>query len=234
MFEDGRETPVESPDGSDPAGRVRIGSPGIHVIGYRSAPSPIELEPRKFEQYLAEEGLETIITARSKRGESGQPGREIYSRCAKCVLFALGRASVDPGRRSKSGSTPKGEHGKRAGKAGSTGYDRVLGFTLELVPRANPFLLQPGARLPVEVLFQGRPLAGALVVAMNADEPEHRISARSDQSGRVSLQLEREGAWLVKAVHMVPASSGADADWESLWASLTFELPAMDTDSRAR
>ena len=31
--------------------------------------------------------------------------------------------------------------------------------------------------------------------------------------------------WLVKAVHMVQAPAGTDADWESLWASLTFEIP---------
>ena len=34
-----------------------------------------------------------------------------------------------------------------------------------------------------------------------------------------------DGVWLVKAVHMVPLPKGQDADWESFWASLTFELP---------
>jgi hypothetical protein len=28
----------------------------------------------------------------------------------------------------------------------------------------------------------------------------------------------------VKAVHMVPAAAGTNADWESFWASLTFEM----------
>jgi len=32
--------------------------------------------------------------------------------------------------------------------------------------------------------------------------------------------------WLVKAVHMVPAPAGSDADWRSFWASLTFESRA--------
>jgi acyl-[acyl carrier protein]--UDP-N-acetylglucosamine O-acyltransferase len=34
----------------------------------------------------------------------------------------------------------------------------------------------------------------------------------------------RPGTWLVSAVHMVPAAV-AEADWESLWASLAVELP---------
>ena len=35
--------------------------------------------------------------------------------------------------------------------------------------------------------------------------------------------MEKPGVWLVHVVHMVPASTGADFDWRSYWASLTFE-----------
>ena len=35
----------------------------------------------------------------------------------------------------------------------------------------------------------------------------------------------RAGVWLVKAVHMAPAPAESGAEWESLWASLTFEVP---------
>jgi hypothetical protein len=35
--------------------------------------------------------------------------------------------------------------------------------------------------------------------------------------------------WLVKSVHMIP---GAKADWESYWASLTFELPNTEVSKR--
>ena len=48
--------------------------------------------------------------------------------------------------------------------------------------------------------------------------------ARSDTDGRVRLPLQRAGRWLVKAVHMVPAPAGANAEWASYWASLTFGL----------
>jgi len=30
--------------------------------------------------------------------------------------------------------------------------------------------------------------------------------------------------WMIKAVHMIPAPAGIDADWSSFWASLTFEI----------
>jgi hypothetical protein len=40
----------------------------------------------------------------------------------------------------------------------------------------------------------------------------------------VRLRLAAPGVWLAKAVHMVPLPPGEDAQWESTWASLTFEL----------
>jgi len=50
------------------------------------------------------------------------------------------------------------------------------------------------------------------------------LRARSDQNGRATFAIDEAGPWLVKAVHMVPAAAGSNADWESFWASLTFEM----------
>jgi hypothetical protein len=60
---------------------------------------------------------------------------------------------------------------------------------------------------------------------MGMASPDDKVSVRT-VGGRASLVLDRPGLWLVKAVHMVPAPEGSGAEWESLWASLTFELPA--------
>lgn len=98
-------------------------------------------------------------------------------------------------------------------------FTKPHGLRLELIPETAP-----SKRLPVRLEFEGRPLAGALVVAINATDPAQRIERRSDKRGRVVLPLLREGTWLVKAVHVVRAPAGGKADWDSLWASLTFAL----------
>src|SRR5262245_14707534 len=54
----GGRLPVAGRDGADPAGLVRVAAPGLHVIGYRSNPSPITMGADKFNQYLKEEGLD--------------------------------------------------------------------------------------------------------------------------------------------------------------------------------
>jgi uncharacterized GH25 family protein len=192
------EQTIAGADGAEPAGSARVTTAGLLVIGYHSRPSRITLEAEKFEAYLAEEGLERIAALRAERRESAQPGRELYSRCAKALVVS--------------------------GRLATGGHDRRLGLPLELVPEANPYV--SGRRLPIRILFQGRPLEGALVVALPREEPGSRLAARSDRDGRAVFALEAGRTWLVKAVHMVPAPAGTGADWESLWASLTFEIPA--------
>src|SRR5882762_9204521 len=108
IFEDtaGRK-PLVGRDGADPAGFLRVGMPGLLVIGYRSNPSAVELTADKFNQYLNEEGLDAIATLRAQRHESGAKVREMFSRCAKSLVL--------------SGMATNGQG------------DRPLGFTLELV-----------------------------------------------------------------------------------------------------
>ena len=102
--------------------------------------------------------------------------------------------------------------------------DRLLGFTLELVAERNPYTIRAGEDLPVRLTYEKRPLAGALVVAMNRLNPSETLSARSDTAGRVRFKLRPGGIWLIKAVHMVSAPAGSNAEWASYWASLTFEM----------
>lgn len=108
--------------------------------------------------------------------------------------------------------------------AASTGFDAPLGFTLELIPRKNPYALHAGGELPLALLFRDKPIANVLLVAISKDDPDHAVRVRTDSRGRATLRLPRPGFWLIKAVHMEPAPSGSGADWESWWASLTFDL----------
>ncbi len=90
--------------------------------------------------------------------------------------------------------------------------DEAVGLRLELVRSGDRF----------QVLFEGKPLRNALVVAIRRGGDQH--AARSDAKGMVGFPKLRKGQWLVKTVHMVAAPDAAVADWESIWASLTFEV----------
>jgi uncharacterized GH25 family protein len=65
---------------------------------------------------------------------------------------------------------------------------------------------------------------------MNRQNPSEKLTARTDNDGRVRFRLPQGGMWLVKAVHMIPAPAGSNAEWASFWASLTFELRAAHAE----
>jgi len=121
-------------------------------------------------------------------------GPERFYRCAKALLET-------PGHSAKVLETP-------------------LGFTLELIPRRNPYTT---GELPLTLLFRGKPLANALVIALSKDDPDKAVRVRTDARGRATVHIAHPGFWLIKAVHMEPAPLGTGSMWESWWASMTFE-----------
>jgi hypothetical protein len=194
------EVGIPGIDGGEPAGFLPLGGPGLYLLVYASHPFPIQLDAAKFEGYLAEEGLDAVSAERARGGRSGAPAKEIFSRCAKSLVAV-------------------GAGGPR------TGFDRIAGLRLELVPERDPLSLAPGEELPVKLLYGGKPLRGAKVAALPRTAPAEAVSARTDAAGEVHLRLGRPGVWLLKAVHMIAAPPGSPAEWESFWASVTFQLP---------
>lgn len=186
-------------DGSDPAGLIRVASDGLMVIGYHSTPSVVDLAANKFNQYLEEEGLDDIIALRARQQATDRGARDAFIRCAKSLVTA--------------GDPVRGQG------------DRALGLPLELVAERNPYDLGGDSVLPIRLTFEQRPVVGALVVAVNKKNPADRQRARTDRDGRVRFHVSTGGTWLIKAVHMIPATQDLNADWTSFWASLTFGVP---------
>jgi uncharacterized GH25 family protein len=194
------EAPIPGLPGTDPAGFSKVDTPGVAAFGYRSERSSITLEPEKFEKYLTDEGLDDVLAARAKKGEKSKPGREVYSRSVKSIVMV----------------------GQRVRE-----FDRRLGMTFEILVETDPAKWTPGGGPPMEfrLLYDDKPLSGALVKAISKDDPEQTLTVRSGKNGSASFKLPRKGVWLVESVHMIPAPKGVDADWESVWTSLTFEIP---------
>ncbi len=191
------EQTIQATLGDDPAGSVTLTEPGLATIVYRGTVASVRFDSEaEFDAYLKMEGLEHIV---QRYGRTRPPIREHYSRSAKALL-ALG--APDPAQ-----------------------TDRRLGLPLELVAAKNPYVPGAAQALPVQLLYQGRPLPDATVIAFNKAAPGDKLRLRTDRDGRVVLTLERSGVWLITSVHMRPAPKGSAANWESIWASLTFEVP---------
>lgn len=190
--------PVSGDLGSDPAGHIWVRRPGIVVVGYESTGETAEMGAEFFRTYLVDEGLEKIIRRRESDGTADRDVREIFTRHVKTIILVDGGIESDT-------------------------YARRFGYTLELTPLDNPYRLKPGDELRVELRFRGEPLPGARVAALRKEDPEVSHGVRTDADGRAIVRLPAAGTWQIKAVESVPHDGDA-ADYESFWASMTFEL----------
>ncbi len=244
------EIAVDGSPGADPMGHCMARLAGTTVVAYVSKPARVFLRASEFEKYLKDEGLERIVELRAVRGQSTRMGLEQYSRCAKTLVRVATAAPAGPATAVPAvapvGPLPLG--------------DRWVGLPLELLLETRPAAAAGGGgEMSVQLRWHGEPLEGARVVAVPRDEPGRRdgtlggsmvgdaqvstalvsdapiaVTQRTDGAGRVTLRLPRAGFWLVKAVHMVEAPATTRLDWESYWASLTFDLPAAAAPAAVR
>ena len=122
------------------------------------------------------------------------------------------------------------------GGADETAISRPVGQTLEIVPLANPNSLQPGQALPVQILYQGEPLAGATVTATSdtfaerdsAAAHDHRepqaFSGQTDKQGKVNVLPLIEGLWKVKVVHKTPFADAKVCQESAAYATLVMPI----------
>jgi uncharacterized GH25 family protein len=192
----GGTRPIEGDAGDDPVGRFEPGEQGgDHLLVYRSNHAFIELEAAAFERYLDHEGLASIVARRREAGESEAPGRESYARSCKALVTV--------------------------GTSDGT-FDRVLDLPLELVPVSDPRVSKGPLRF--RLLFRGRPLSGARVDLMTTNDLTRSRASRTTGDGTVEFPAPEPGIYLLATTHMVRAVPPVKGDWESHWATFTFEV----------
>ena len=191
------ERPIKAIEGDDPAAEIKFTSPGLAIVVYQGAPEDVVFDTfAKFEDSVRYEGLDAIPEVHRRAGKPEVKIKERFTRFAK-ALVAVGS---------------------------SEGSDRATGLPLEIVAEKNPYELPAGEKLPVLVLYQGKPLPGAVVKVFHREDPQSPRNFKADADGRAQLELVKPGRTLVHAVHMLePEANPKDqAHWSSLWASLAF------------
>jgi hypothetical protein len=99
------------------------------------------------------------------------------------------------------------------------GFARPLDLKLEVVPLKNPWGLHEGDLLPVQVLFDGAPLATGKV------EPGRQsASVETDREGRAEIPIQAKGWQKIRVVHDALASERRDIDYDRHCAFLIFQL----------
>ena len=197
-----RRAALAAPGGPDD-GSVTFATPGTHMLVLATGAAASELPSIRFNDYLKVEGLTPAIAERARSGRTDSPGRELYSRRAKALVQVGDVGAAQPQ------------------------VTRPAGLTLEIVPQRNPYALNPTEALPVLILYEGKPLAGALVKLNNLDFDARPIEVHvSDARGTARFNPPRRGKWQLNVIWTKPLAGNPKADFETVFSSLTFGFTA--------
>ncbi|HUQ98368.1 MAG TPA: DUF4198 domain-containing protein [Gemmatimonadaceae bacterium] len=195
------DTALWSTNGDTSVFTVKVGGQGTYVVGASLKPREITLTSKDFNLYLADDGIPDILTLRKKKGEMGKGATERYSKHIKAILQVGDKRDGD--------------------------FSTVLGYPAELIPLDNPYSVKAGGSIRVRSMVDGKAAANQLIVTGGRTTaggrfPERRV--RSDASGVARIPLPKKGQWYVKFIHMAPFTGTEKIDYESKWATLTFEV----------
>lgn len=200
VWENGKGRSVKGVDGDRPALKVVPRGTGLTSVIHQSNIDFLTFKTwEKFQTYTEKEGI-TYAQKPSIDGVKPKVGLlEAYSRYAKTLI------------------TPGGT---------SEGEDGPTGLKIELVALRNPMALGAGEPMPVQLLYEGKPLEGATVKVFVGIDTEFKHRILTDSDGRVTIPAEGPGPYLLNAIKITDPQSDHPrmdkAHWESFWASLTY------------
>ena len=201
---DGSERPLAGRLGDRPAVTFPDAPNGLMTLIHQSDVSTLTYRVwAKFESFIEHKDFRWATDAHQARGLPETGFKEAYARYVKALI----------------------------GVGDGAGADAATGLETEIVALSNPYT-EVTDSLPVLVLYQGAPRRGAQVELFDRG-PDGAVTVslhRTDDAGIAVLPVTPGHTYLADAVVLrEPDSARAKetgAVWETLWAALTFAVPA--------
>jgi uncharacterized GH25 family protein len=181
-------------------GTLVFREPGTYLLVLQTDALAYSLLPAiRFNDYVRVEGLTPALLFRERTHRTNADGSEAYSRQAKTIIRV--GADADP----------------------AAAVTRPLGLPLEIVPDVDPYAEPCPKKLPVHVLYHGRPLSGALVKLTNLEHDANPIETHvTDEKGQAVFNAPQRGDWLLNVLWTEVAPASSDADFQTTFSSLSF------------
>ena len=191
---------------------VVLDAPGTYVLALATDNRAYSRQSaERFNAYLETEGLTPALEHRARTHQMHVDGFERYSRAAKSIVLV--------------------------GASGGQSQPHVtkpLGLPLEIVPVVNPYSEprpdQLSGASPVR-----RPRPGRRAREAHQPRTGSRASRRETQrhTGLATFPMPQSGSWLVSVVWTKRLENSSEADFETIFASLTFgSAPGSDRTNR--
>jgi uncharacterized GH25 family protein len=187
--------------GTTDDGEIRFTKPGTYVLVLETDNrAQSHLPAIRFNDYLKVEGLTPALEQRKRLHRMDADGSENYSRRAKSIV-RVGRPDADS----------------------QTQVTTPVGLPLEIVPEQSPYAQPTPSVLPVRVIYEGQPLAGALVKLTHLEDDTAPLEMHlTDRTGRARFSMPKAGTWLLNVIWTRPLPSSSETDFETIFSSLSF------------
>ena len=196
---------VKSRIGDMPAIHERAKEEGLTILSAVTTVSDVKYKKwEKFENFIKSKKLDWVLKKHKKRGLPENNIIEAYRRFSKAFV--------------------KVGEGK--------GADKLLGMRLEWLIETNPYdasqIIDTGA-VKARLLWEGKPYKHAHVTVFNKIENKMiQTDLLTNKNGVVNIPIKKGGEFLINAVQMLEPSAKikkeTGAVWESLWASITYNI----------
>lgn len=196
---------------------IKTGSSGTWIAGVSTKARSFGQSAEDFNNYLKHDGVLDMLDLRTQQGTLQDSAIEKYSKHVK-TIFQIGDKLTDD-------------------------YKTELGYPIEFILQENPYDLHPGHDLPVQLLYEQKPLPHQLVYVghqptshehthdghthSHDHEADHHhdemLQLRTNHQGRVNVPISEEGIWYLRTIHLVEVAEEG-LTHESNWATVTFAI----------
>ena len=181
------------------------GRDGLMILAHEAAPSTLTYKDwPKFMRFVEHKDFRDAETIHEARGWVKEGFKEIYTRHSKS-LIAVGDGA---------------------------GSDRKLGLVTEFVALDNPYAEDFDGTLDVSLFYNDVSRADAQIEVYERDAMDQVTVSiiRTDVQGNAEVPVKKGMEYMIDAVVLRPVEGATTVEagpvWETLWASMTFAVPA--------
>lgn len=197
LYSDGKKTNLltASKDSAAPVLSYPIVTQGLAMVDMVRNIPPTAIDRDVYAQFLSDEGMVKLAETVNNSNQSRFTEKKV------CYLKTL--VKVD--------------------KTSGGDFDKPTGDDYEIVLKNNPYKLNYGDDITAVLYIKGKPAAAASidVLVKTSSGTIYPQKLSTNEKGEFSVIASREGVYLLRCSQTV-ASTGSDADFESIQAALTF------------
>lgn len=201
----GAVSAVEGRIGDRPAVTMPVEGDGLLVLMHETTDSSLVYnEFEKFVSFVEHKDAAWTIDLHRENGFPETGFKEIYSRYAKTLI----------------------------GVGSSEGQDQAFGLLTEIVALENPYTDDMSDGMDVAVLYENAPRMDTQIEIFEkaSDGTVNITTVQTDGAGHATILVKPDHRYMLDAVVLREPSAELTAEreavWESLWANLTFAVPA--------